>query len=193
LGGNQWAPSSHQGWWGHEDGAAGQPRASSPPLSSPVWYLKGPEEQVKFPGLDVQRQPADEERPHLGKKKGGSWGPSLITSLGIPVPPAARRDNASPRGTSWVAKSLNPTFGVCSIFGRGIPILQVTVEQAAKTPWKGDQDPSSAHRVLSGLRRLPASQRLPTPVWQTGFLLASRQSPYSADNAYCLCLITAAH
>lgn len=53
-----------------------------------MWYLKGPKEQVKFPGLDVQGQPADKERPHLGKKKRGSWRPSLIPVFGVtPLPP----------------------------------------------------------------------------------------------------------
>lgn len=68
-------------------GAQGSPVLPDPP--TPIWYLKGPKEQVKFPGLDVQGQPADKERPHLEKKKRGSWRPSLIPVFGItPFPPA---------------------------------------------------------------------------------------------------------
>lgn len=111
-------------WFGAMRLRQGPVPCFQPPFPSPVQYLKGPEEQVKFPGLDVQRQPTDKECPHLEKKKGGSWGPSLIPNMMIHHASCSQRDNASPRGTSWADKSLKSCLSDAEFLGGVSPFFR---------------------------------------------------------------------
>lgn len=162
-----------------------------PPFPSLVWYLKGSEEQVKFPGLDVQRQPTDKECSHLEKKKGSSWGPSLIPNLGIHHTSHSQRDNASLRGTSWADKSLQPCLSDAEFLDGVSPSF---TPQRKPLRHHGKATETCLHSTSSVQdKKLTESQHLPTPVWQTGFLCHPQGIPASTDNAYCLSLIVTAH
>lgn len=147
-----------------------------PPFSFPVWYLKGSEEQVKFPGLDVQRQPTDKECPHLKKKKSGSWGPSLIPNLGMHHTSCRQRNSASLRGTSWADKSLKPRLSDGEFLGGVSPSFMWSQRKLLRHHGKVTETcPHPTSPVQD--KKLTESQQLPTPVWQTGFLPSSLVDP----------------